>query len=192
MYEQHRYEQHSDDDLYHLFLHGEPSAYDALMLRYGNGIVLYLNGYLHDLHDSEDLMIETFARIMAKRPSIGQGNFKAYLYRTARNLASRFYATHNRMRTFSLDELNADPASSELLEDMLISDERHRILHLCLNRMDSSVREVLWLIYFENLSYAQAAKVMGITRKKIDNLLVKGKKLMREELGKEGIGHAYG
>ena len=41
------------------------------------------------------------------------------------------------------------------------------------------------------LSYAQAAEVLGCGVKKIDNLLTNGKKRMREELEKEGITSAY-
>ena len=80
----------SDHELYSLFLAGDTRAYDELMIRYGDSLTVYLNGYLHDWHDAEDLMIEAFARIMAKKPRIREEGFKAYLYRTARNLASRF------------------------------------------------------------------------------------------------------
>ena len=66
----------SDYDLYRLFLSGDISAYDQLLLRYGDRLIFYLYGYLHNWHDSEDLMIESFARIMAKKPLLKTETFR--------------------------------------------------------------------------------------------------------------------
>ena len=59
------------------------------MIKYGNPLTLYINGYLKDIHESEDLMIEVFAYLLAKRPHIRDGGLKAYIYKAARNMALR-------------------------------------------------------------------------------------------------------
>ena len=47
-------------------------------------LIFYINGYIKDVHEAEDLMIEAFSQIFAKeRPITGEGSFKAYLYKTA-------------------------------------------------------------------------------------------------------------
>ncbi len=181
----------ADSELYNAYLQGSSEAYDQLMIRYGDSLTFYLYGYLHDWQDSEDLMIEAFSRIMVKRPRIGEGAFKAYLFRTARNLASRFHAGRSRIKEFSFEEYNADIAASELVEEILADKERERILHECLKRIDQQQREALWLVYFEGMRYAEAASVMGVNTKKVDHLLTRGKKQMRTELEKEGITDAY-
>ena len=181
----------TDDELYARFLAGDNAAYDALMIRYGDSIVVYINAYLHNWQDAEDLMIDAFARIMFKRPVIRQGGFRAYLYKTARNLAARFHASASRFTSISLEELSEEAADGTLLEERVIGTERRRILHRCLARMDGKYREVLWLIYFEEMSYAEAAVVMRVTVKRIDKLLQTGKVKLRAELEKEGITSAY-
>ena len=183
--------QPNDSQLYSSYLGGDPAAYDQLMIRYGDSLTFYLYGYLHDWHDAEDLMIEAFARIMVKKPRIGEGSFKAYLYKTARNLASRFHARKTRVREFSFEDYDADEAGGELVEDMLVDKERQLVLHQCLGRIDQQQKEALWLVYFEGMSYAQAATVMGVSSKKVDHLLSNGKKQMRFELEKEGVTDAY-
>ena len=60
-----------------------------------------------------------------------------------------------------------------------------------MERIDPMMREALWLIYFEDLSYDDTAKIMKVNRKKIDNLLTRGRKQLKEELEKEGYKHAY-
>ena len=181
----------TDNELYARFLAGDNTAYDELMTRYGDSIVVYINAYLHHWQDAEDLMIEAFARIMFQRPVIRQGGFRAYLYKTARNLAARFHASAGRTKHINLDDLSEETADAAALEERVIGTERKRILHRCLERIDEKYREVLWLIYFEEMSYAEAAAVMRVTVKRIDKLLKKGKEKLRIELEKEGITSAY-
>ena len=181
----------SDDELYRSFLAGDTDSYDKLMIRYGNSRVFYLNGYIHDIQDAEDLMIEAFARIMVKRPRIREGSFKAYLYRTARNLASRFHEKHTHVKIFGFEELNKEVADTVLTEDVLADINKKEALHLCLERIEPSLKEALWLFYFEELSYAQIGEVMGLRSKQVDHLLSKAKEEMRKEMIKEGYANAH-
>lgn len=180
-----------DDELYGRFLTGDTAAYDALMLRYGDRLTLYLNGYLHDFQDAEDMMIEAFARIMVKKPHIRDGGFKAYLYKTGRNLAYRFAAKKNKFRSFSLEELTEEIPGGELPEKVFEKAEDRRLLFQGLSRINPMYREALWLVCFENLSYKEAARITGTSGKKIDNLLTRGKQALRKELEKEGMTYAF-
>ncbi|MCR4633127.1 MAG: sigma-70 family RNA polymerase sigma factor [Erysipelotrichaceae bacterium] len=177
----------SDDELYRSFLKGETSSYDQLMIRYGDSLTFYIEGYLHDLQDSEDLMIEAFARIMVKKPRIAPGCFKAYLYKTARNLAARFHEKRKNMQPFGFEDLREDIADSMQTLQLLENERRKETLHLCLERIDPQMKEALWLFYFEDLSYEQIADVMRIRKKQVDHLLSRGKQMMKKELMKEGV-----
>ena len=181
----------SDDELYSSFASGDDQAYDELMIRYGDALTVYLNGYLHHWQDSEDLMIEAFARIMVKRPSIREGNFKAYLFKTARNLATRFHSKSTRIQEFSIDEISEDIHAPCLTEDLFQGKVRLESLYRCLGRIDPIQREALWLVYYDGMSYEEAANIMKVNKKKIDHLLSTGKKQMRSELAKEGIINAF-
>ena len=176
-----------DDELYGRFLTGDTSAFDALISQYSGRLVLYLDGLLHDIQDSEDLVIETFAAIMLTKPAIRPGNFQAYLYKAARNRATRFHLLRRRLHTFSLEEERMAQAQTAHPEDAFLRDERRLAVQSCLSRIDTEPREALWLVYFEDMSYAQAAAVLGVNAKRVDNLLARGKRLMRAQLAKEGI-----
>lgn len=178
----------SDEILYRRYLLQRDEAdLRVLMERYGDSLTLYLNGYIHDLHDAEDLMIEAFARMVRARPDLTGNTFRAYLYKTGRNLAARFHARRLRRQAFSLEDLDREPESGELLETIVTTRERHRILHLCMGKLDPELREALWLVYFEGMSYDESARVMNKKTKQLDYLLQKGKRLLREELEKEGV-----
>ena len=60
-----------------------------------------------------------FSRIFAKeRPILGEGSFKAYLYKTARHLALRHKQKH-RLVFLRLDELGFEPHSDALADNLV-------------------------------------------------------------------------
>lgn len=66
----------TDDILYRRYLGGDEDSLSALMERHGDKLTLYLDGCLHDLHESEDLMIEVFAYLIAKQPASATAAFE--------------------------------------------------------------------------------------------------------------------
>ena len=174
-----------DESLYRQYLDGDMAAGDALMLRYGDMLTAYLNSHLDNIHDAEDLMLETFSVILVNKPKIRVGCFRAYLFKIARNKASSLWKKKFRRNEFTLEE---DIVSSDAgPEENLQRDERDEALRRCLNRIAPQYREALWLVYGLGLSYDQAASALHGNRKKIANLLVNGKNVLRSELEKEGI-----
>ena len=162
-----------DETFYHRYLNGDDAGLEALMKKYGNPLTLYLDGYLHDVHEAEDLMLDVFAYLFTKKPRIRDGGFKAYLYKTARNMALRHKS--KRKCLFRLDELTDESDGQLLVEEVIRTEERNRILHFCMGEMNPDYREVLYLTYFEGMSYAQAAEVTGKTVKQITNMVYRGK-----------------
>ena len=73
-----------DETLYRQYLSGDDEGLNALMKKYGDPLTLYIDGYLHDVHEAEELMLDVFAYLFTKKPKIRDGGFKAYLYKAAR------------------------------------------------------------------------------------------------------------
>ena len=172
-----------DGDFYRQYLNGDDAGLEALMEKYGDPLTLYLDGYLHDIHEAEELMLDVFAYLFTKKPRI-----KAYLYKAARHMALRHKSKRRLM--FSLDALTDEPDAQLLAEEVIGTAERNRILHYCMGEMNPDYREVLYLTYFEGMSYEQAAEVMGKTVKQITNLVYRGKESLRKLLEREGITNA--
>ena len=177
----------SDETAYRRYLAGDEKAAELLVERYGDALTLYINGYLRDVHEAEDLMIEAFARIFAReRPIAGEGAFGAYLYRTARHLALR-HSGRSRLRLLWLDGLDFEPQSDALAETELVRGEERRQLYAALARLKAEYREALYLVYFAELSYRSAAAVMGKSEAQITNLVHRGKQSLRLILEQEGF-----
>ena len=177
-----------DEVFYRQYLNGDDAGLEALMKKYGDPLTLYIDGYLHDIHEAEELMLDVFAYLFTKKPRIREGGFKAYLYKAARHMALRHRSKRRLM--FSLDALTDEPDAQLLAEEVIGTAERNRILHGCMGEMNPDYREVLYLTYFEGMSYEQAAEVMGKTVKQITNLVYRGKESLRKLLEREGITNA--
>ena len=178
----------ADEALYRRYLDGDDDGLDALIKKYGDPLTLYIDGYLHDAHEAEELMLDVFAYLFTKKPRIRDGGFKAYLYKAARHTALR--RKSRRKPLFSLDGLANEPDGQLLAEEVVRTAERNRILHFCMAEMNPDYREVLYLTYFEDMSYAQAAEVTGKTVKQITNMVYRGKESLRRLLEREGITNA--
>ena len=177
----------NDITLYQRFLSGDDSGLQRLMERYGNSLTLYIDGYLRDIHEAEDLMIEAFAYFVAKRPRLRDDGFRAYLYKSARHLALRCLQKKRRKQLFSFDDLEQEPESDVLLETLVQTDERNRILWRCMDELAPAYREALYLVYFEGMRHAEAAAVMRKTEKQIADLAYRGRASLRKTLEREGI-----
>ena len=70
-----------DEALFERLVDGDQEALRPLMERYGDALTLYVNGYVHDVDAAEDIMIEAFSRMLAKRPQMRRSGFKPYCTR---------------------------------------------------------------------------------------------------------------
>lgn len=176
-----------DEALFERLVAGDQECLRPLMERYGDALTLYVNGYAHDVDAAEDIMIEAFSRMLAKRPQMRRNGFKPYLYKTARNLALRHI--NMRSRFMSVDDLGDVTEGGERVEDSLLRDERDRALYRCLEKIPADHREALYLVYIEDMSYEKAGVIMRKTRKQVDHLVERGKKAMRPLLAEEGVSY---
>ena len=96
-----------DESCYRQYLNGDDAGLDALMKKYGGPLTFYIDGYLHDVHEAEELMLDVFAYLFTKKPKIRDGGFKAYLYKAARHMALRRKSRWKPL--FSLNELANEP-----------------------------------------------------------------------------------
>ena len=82
-------------------------------------------------------MLDVFAYLFTKKPRIRDGGFKAYLYKAARHMALRHKS--KRKPLFSLDALTDEPDGRLLAEEVIRTEERNRILHFCMSKMNRTI-----------------------------------------------------
>lgn len=176
-----------DEKLYRQYLDGSEEAASELVKAYADSLTLYINGFVNDLSEAEDLMIEAFALIFAKpRPINGENAFKGYLYRIGRNLAFR-HTKKTAVSLLSLEELPFEPKEEALAETPLYKRERKRQLYEAMEAIKPEYCEALYLVYFEEMSYRQAADIMGKSENQVTKLIYRGKQSLKKNLEKQGF-----
>ena len=172
---------------YRRFLNGEENAFDEIMQQLFDKLVLFIDCYVHDIHAAEEIAIDVFSDLIVNRHRYNfKVTLKTYLFMLGRSRALN-YIKHRKVIEFvELTETEQTVSEQESLEELVLADERKRIINKALGSLPSDMRVVIHLIYFEELSYAEAAKVMKKNRKQIDNLLYRAKKELRIILGEDG------
>lgn len=180
----------SNEALYRDFLAGDEDAFAQLMERFGDALTFYIYGYTKDFSDAEDLMIEVFSYLVAKKPRIKDNCLKAYLYKAARHMALRNMQRKNRYFSIELEKIHDLSDERAVVDALLHTREKHEILHLCMGELSPDYREAIYLVYFEDMSHKQAGQVMGKREKQVADLIHRGKKSLKIKLTKEGITNA--
>lgn len=172
---------------YRRFLNGDESAFDEIMKELFDNLVFFIDRYVHDIHAAEDIAIDAFSDLVVNKHRYNfKVTLKTYLFMLGRSRALN-YIKHRKVINFvELTEADNISAEQETLEEIILADERMRVVNNALNSLPDDMRVVVHLIYFEDLSYDEAAKVMKKNRKQVDNLLYRAKKELRIILGKDG------
>lgn len=75
-------------EFYRRFLDGDDSGIVDIIRDYKNGLVMYLNGITGNLSFAEEIMEDTFFKLLTRKPKFsGRSTFKTWLYAIGRNTA---------------------------------------------------------------------------------------------------------
>ena len=171
---------------YRRFLEGDNDGFVEIIRDYKDGLMLYLNGYVHDIHDAEDLMEDTFVKIYVKRPSFTQHySFKTWLYTIGRNVAIDHLRREKRRNIRPLEEVEGIVADRTQLEQEYLKKEEKVVVLEAMDRLNDDYRQTLYLKYFEGLSNQEIGKVLGKSNRQVENLLYRGKQALRDIMEQE-------
>ena len=173
---------------YRRFLDGDDKGLAEIVRDYKDGLILYLNGFVNNVSVAEELMEETFFKIIAKKPRFtAKHSFKTWLYTIGRNVAIDYLRHNAKHADVSADDIEAYLKDERDLEKMYLTEERKIAVHKALKKLHPEYRQVLWLLYFENFSNMDAATIMKKNTRQMKNLVYRAKNALKSELDKEGF-----
>ena len=172
-----------DEEYYERFLHGDKGAMEKLVAIHRQGLTLFLYGIVRDMALAEELMIDTFAQLVISGSRYRRkASLKTYLFTIGRNLAFSYGRDRKRHEYVPLEDAESlpDPVLGGLL-----AQEKKRSLYEAMRKMNPEYCEILDLIYLEDMSYDEAAEVLGKNRKQVANLVFRAKQQLKEILEEE-------
>lgn len=172
---------------YRRFLDGNDAGFTEIVKEYKDCLTLYLNGYVANIFVAEELMEETFFKLITRKPRFnGKSSFKTWLYAIARNVALDY------LKSCKNASLSIENYENVLVEELSVEraylvKEQKIELYNAMKNLSSEYRQVLFLIYFEDFTNTQAAAVMKKSNRQIENLVYRAKQSLRKRLEKEGF-----
>lgn len=170
-------------------------AFEELMLRYQNRLVMVLEHLVGNRDQAEDLAQEVFLRVYRSRKHYVPGaKFSTWLFTIANNAASNALRSRIRRREVSLPARDSGPLGANPVEAMVAASsgqiparqldkaEMRDIVRLALSSLSERQRLAVLLSKFEEMSYADIAAAMELTPQAIKSLLSRARVNLREVL----------
>lgn len=174
---------------YRRFLAGDDEAINDIIDEYCDGLVLFLNGIVHDVELAQELAQDTFVKLFLKRPKNKfKASFKTWLYSIGRNVAIDYLRKRGRNQTVPIEEAEG-AAGFESVEEKVLNEQTKKDIYCALEKLKPEYAQVLWLTYFEGLSNKESAIVMKKSVHGVENLIGRARKALKIELEKGGAYH---
>lgn len=172
-----------DEQDYRAFLDGDQTGFERLVLRYKDGLIHFINRYVCDLHQAEDLSQDAFVEVLLHPERYRSGtSFKTYIYTIGHHRAVDY--VRKQARVMYVDEYAEGEAMQQetaLLEDKVIRDEEKKELYHCMKLLKPEYERVLYLIDLEGLSYAETAKVLERSEGQVKILIHRARRRLKQK-----------
>lgn len=182
-----------DEQDYKSFLGGDQSGFERLVLRYKDGLIQFINRYVRDLYQSEDLAQDVFVEVLLHPERYREGtSFKTYIYTIGHHRAVDHIRKHARLTYVGTYEEAGEGRQPEvlvqeeaLLEEKVIKEEEKKILYHAIAKLKAEYGNVLYLIDIAGLSYADTAKVLKKSEGQVKILIYRARKKLKKKLEEE-------
>lgn len=169
-----------DDILVRRALQADSESFGRLCRRYYPSLVAVADSILMDHHLAEDAAQEALAHACRqlsrlRKPAL----FGPWVATICRNVARDMLRERRRQRTPLND---CEPQVQDCRED-----RQDEVLAEALRRLPKHLREVIFLRFYNELSYQQIARVLGATEEMVDGRLRRAKKKIAAFMKTKGI-----
>lgn len=149
----------------------------------------YLHGRFPSLRDYDDIVQDTYARLLRARAAGTVRHPKALLFTTARNTALDVF---RRKRTVALDDVTHFDASAVLVDrpdqaELASRAQELEILADAVRALPDRCRQVMMLRYLDGLAYKEIATQLGISPETVKAQLAKGMRRCAEYFREQGL-----
>lgn len=169
----------TDEDLMAAASTGEAAAVDVLYRRYADDLKRYLQRFESDNASAEDLVQETFVRLIRYGASFDPaGSFRGWLFRIARNVG--LAAVSSRAGREELDDVVLTAADDPEREYRM--REAMAALIGALGELSEGDRQVLVLARIEGRSYREIGRITGATEGAVKVRVFRALQRLRHQL----------
>ncbi|NVN43300.1 sigma-70 family RNA polymerase sigma factor [Asaia siamensis] len=160
---------------------GDPEAFSHIVSRYSQYVVRVAARTLGSVDMAEEISQDIFIKLWKNADSYTseRSKFSTWLYRIVVNACidiARKRKCEALPEAFDLIDESENP------EETVSRKELESMLAVAVDRIPVQQREAITLVYGEERTGTEAARLMGLSRKKVERLLSTGRSRLRKEM----------
>jgi len=165
--------------------HGDRSAFRRLYDETYDKVARYTRCLVNDDHLAEDILVQTYTVVwQAAGRFQGNSRLTTWIIGIARNIAFKeFRGRRRNEEPFDESYKSADDTSQHRPEQR----NRNMIMKRAVATLSPKHREILELVFYQDLSYPEVAELLGIPVNTVKTRVFHAKKTFRDALSAEGI-----
>lgn len=168
------------------FAERDEASFACIVRKYMDGLMQFIYSIVGDFHAAEDLSQDVFTALwMRPKGYNGKCTLKTYLYTLGHN-KSVDYIRKNLKHT-SINLIEDTLISNDCVEEGFFADDRDKAIMEIMHTLPYTQQKILYLLYFEEMSYDDIAVVLKIPKKKLYEQCRQAKNKMTTALKTIGI-----
>ena len=180
----------TDEELVAAILDGEAALYTDLVERYRGRLINYLNRFLGNVHESEELSQEVFLRVYRALDRYNpKYRFSTWLFRVAKNAAIDLIRKR-RLKLVPMQRVGVDGQAQEREFESEERDpyrtlrnvERRQAIGAAIDGLKEEYRELIQLRHFAEMTYEEIAEFKGMPLGTVKNKLFRGRRMLKARL----------
>ncbi len=161
---------------------GNRLAFNALYVRYWEGLYRFAFGILKDEDQAKDILQDIFFALWRNRDSLEIKSVAAYLYRSVRYEVVR--VLRNGKLTAAHEEYLATLPCPDSLESSIAVADLENQVRETLDRMPRKSREVFYMSRFEDLSNKEIAEKLSLSQRTVEWHISSALRVLRQSMNR--------
>ncbi|NCU37581.1 RNA polymerase sigma factor [Candidatus Saccharibacteria bacterium] len=177
----------TDEDIVAHILGGDIDAYALLMQRYETKLHRYVTYLIHDPSAASDVVQDAFIKAYQNLQGFNSRyKFSSWIYRIAHNEAMNAVKKYRLQVDKDVDEF-ADIEYDHNIGEAFDNELRKEHVHACLKELDAKYRDVIQLVYLEQLKYDEVSDILHIPTSTVGVRLSRAKARLKDICQQKGV-----
>jgi RNA polymerase sigma factor (sigma-70 family) len=162
------------------------AGFEELAMPLFNALYNFARWLVHDSHDAEDLVQETYLKALRGFQSFQPDtNFRAWMFRILKNT---FLSSHSKLERRITDAIDSEEDRPELAVDMetpetiLMNHFNSQLVQRAIDDLPVHYRETLLLCEVAEMSYREIAEILSIPIGTVMSRLTRARRSVRKSL----------